>query len=119
MPDQETRYPLPLAPTSLAALVPCSHNGCPLGVDAPAIASALLAGDHPRALDLHQKLLTLWNAVIADNLPACTRYAQSLQGLPQTWPRAPMPEASPTQQAASRKALEGLGRVGRQAQAAE
>jgi hypothetical protein len=37
---------------------------------------------------LHKKLLMLWNAVIADNLPACTRYAQTLQGLPQTWPRA-------------------------------
>ena len=39
-------------------------------------------------------------ASIADNLPACTRYAQTLQGLPKTWPRAPMPEASPAQQAA-------------------
>jgi hypothetical protein len=32
------------------------------------------ANDHPRALDLHKKLLVLWNAIIADNLPACTRY---------------------------------------------
>lgn len=47
--DQAKRYPLPLAPSALSALVPCSHNGCPLGVDAPAIAGALLAGDHPRA----------------------------------------------------------------------
>jgi formate dehydrogenase beta subunit len=47
--DQAKRYPLPLAPSALSALVPCSHNGCPLGVDAPAIAAALLAGDHPRA----------------------------------------------------------------------
>ena len=47
--DQAKHYPLPLAPSALTALVPCSHNGCPLGVDAPAIVSALLAGDHPRA----------------------------------------------------------------------
>jgi NADPH-dependent glutamate synthase beta subunit-like oxidoreductase/ferredoxin len=47
--DQAKRYPLPLAASALPALVPCSHNGCPLGVDASAIASALLAGDHPRA----------------------------------------------------------------------
>jgi NADPH-dependent glutamate synthase beta subunit-like oxidoreductase/ferredoxin len=47
--DQAKRYPLPLAASGLPALVPCSHNGCPLGVDAPAIATALLAGDHPRA----------------------------------------------------------------------
>ena len=70
---------------------------------------AVKAGDHARALELHQKLLTLWNAIVSDNLPACTRYAQSLQGLPKTFSRAPMPEASPAQQAAIRKALEGLG----------
>jgi 4-hydroxy-tetrahydrodipicolinate synthase len=71
--------------------------------------NAVKAGDHVHALELHKKLLTLWNAVIADNLPACTRYAQTLQGLPKTWPRAPMPEASPAQQTAIRKALDGLG----------
>jgi 4-hydroxy-tetrahydrodipicolinate synthase len=77
-------------------------------------------GNHVRALALHQKLLALWNAVVSDNLPACTRYAQSLQGLPKTRSRAPMPEASPAQQAAIRKALEGLGLLrGRQVQAAE
>jgi formate dehydrogenase (NADP+) beta subunit len=47
--DQAKRYPLPLAASALPALLPCAHNGCPLGVDAPAIASALRAGDHPRA----------------------------------------------------------------------
>jgi 4-hydroxy-tetrahydrodipicolinate synthase len=81
---------------------------------------AVKANDHPRALDLHKKLLTLWNAIIADNLPACTRYAQTLQGLPKTYPRAPMPEASPAQQAAIRGALEGLGiSSAKHAQAAE
>jgi 4-hydroxy-tetrahydrodipicolinate synthase len=70
---------------------------------------AVKAGDHPRALDLHMKLLVLWNAIIADNLPACTRYAQWLQGLPETWPRAPMPVASAEQQAAVKAALAGLG----------
>src|ERR1700747_2705825 len=81
---------------------------------------AVKAGDHPRALDLHKKLLTLWNAIIADNLPACTRYAQILQGLPKTHPRAPMPEASIAQQAAIRAALERLGALrDRQVEAAE
>ena len=47
--DQAKRYPLPLAPAALTALVPCSHAGCPLGVDAPAIARTLLAGDHSTA----------------------------------------------------------------------
>jgi 4-hydroxy-tetrahydrodipicolinate synthase len=31
---------------------------------------------------LHKKLLTLWNAIVSDNLPACRRHAQILQGLP-------------------------------------
>ena len=75
---------------------------------------AVKSGDHVRALDLHKKLLALWNAIIADNLPACTRYAQTLQGLPPTFPRAPMPEASLAQQAAIAKALEGLGALGGQ-----
>src|SRR5947208_6501948 len=80
---------------------------------------AVKAGDHPRALELHKKLLTLWNAIIADNLPACARHSQALQGLPKAFSRAPMPEASPAQQAAIRKALEGLGASDRQAEAAE
>jgi 4-hydroxy-tetrahydrodipicolinate synthase len=81
--------------------------------------NAVKAGDHARALELHNKLLTLWNAIVSDNLPACTRYAQSLQGQPTTFSRAPMPEASSAQQAAIRKALEGLGASGRQTEAAE
>ena len=82
--------------------------------------NAVKAGDHKRALELHKKLLVLWNAIIADNLPACTRYAQRLQGLPETWPRAPMPAASEAQQAAVKSALAGLGAVsGNRQQAAE
>jgi 4-hydroxy-tetrahydrodipicolinate synthase len=81
---------------------------------------AVKSGNHTRALELHKKLLTLWNAIVSDNLPACTRYAQSLQGLPQTFSRAPMPEASPAQQAAIKAALEGLGALrGRHVEAAE
>src|SRR5690242_15502 len=85
-----------------------------------ALWDAVKKGDHGRALELHKKLLTLWNAIVSDNLPACTRYSQSLQGLPTTYSRAPMPEASPAQQAAIRKALEGLGALhGRRVEAAE
>jgi 4-hydroxy-tetrahydrodipicolinate synthase len=73
---------------------------------------AVKAGNHARALDLHKKLLTLWNALIADNLPACTGHAQTLQGLAKTWPRAPMPHASIAQQAAIRGALDRLGALG-------
>jgi 4-hydroxy-tetrahydrodipicolinate synthase len=81
---------------------------------------AVKAGDHLTALDLHKKLLTLWNAIVSDNLPACTRHAQYLQGLARTFSRAPMPEASSAQQVAIAKALEGLGALaGRRGEAAE
>jgi 4-hydroxy-tetrahydrodipicolinate synthase len=81
---------------------------------------AVKAGNHDRALDLHKKLLALWNALNADNLPACTRHAQTLQGLAKTYPRAPMPDASIAQQAAIRGALERLGALGdRHVEAAE
>ena len=65
--------------------------------------------DHATALDLHQRLLPLWNAMFDDNLPACTKYAQGLQGCPTGQPRAPMPPASGDQQRRIRAALEGLG----------
>jgi 4-hydroxy-tetrahydrodipicolinate synthase len=74
-----------------------------------AVWKAVQAGDHAGALALHEKLLRVWNAIFSDNLPACTRYAQILQGLPQTYPRAPMPEASEAQRKATREALVGLG----------
>jgi len=58
--------------------------------------------------------------LIADNLPACTRFAQTMQGLPLTYPRAPMPEASSEQQAAIKRALGRLEAIGRrQVEAAE
>ncbi|MGH7043661.1 MAG: dihydrodipicolinate synthase family protein [Acetobacteraceae bacterium] len=69
---------------------------------------AVAAGDHVRALSLHNKLLPLWNAMVGDNLPACTKFAQTLQGCPAFHPRAPMPPATPAQQAAIRAALTGL-----------
>jgi 4-hydroxy-tetrahydrodipicolinate synthase len=46
--------------------------------------------------------------MVADNLPACTKYAQVLQGCPGGHPRAPMPVASAAQQRAIRTALGGL-----------
>lgn len=70
---------------------------------------AVDAGNHEKALDLHNRLLPLWNAIFDDNLPANTKYAQSLQGCSSGLPRAPMPPASDVQQRKIRAALEGLG----------
>ena len=64
---------------------------------------AVQCGDHARALDSHEKLLRVWNAIEGPNLPACAKYAQTLQGCPAGYPRAPMPEASEEQ----RREIEG------------
>lgn len=88
---------------SIAAILTAAPRAC------VELWDAVQAGDHAKALDLHQRLLPLWNAMIDDNLPACTKYAQTLQGCPALHPRAPMPPATEKQQAAIRTALQGLG----------
>ncbi|MDH3603610.1 MAG: dihydrodipicolinate synthase family protein, partial [Candidatus Tectomicrobia bacterium] len=90
---------------AIAAILTAAPSTC---VD---LWNAVQEGDHAKALDLHQRLLPLWNAIFDDNLPANTKYAQSLQGCPAGAPRAPMPPASPEQQREIRAALEGLGVV--------
>lgn len=70
------------------------------------------AGDHAGALDLHWKLLRLWNALLPhDNLPAATKHAQALQGVPSGLPRQPMAPASETQKTAIAAALKELGAI--------
>lgn len=77
-----------------------------------ALWDAVKAGDHVTALDLHGKLLRLWNALLPhDNLPAATKYAQHLQGAPSGLPRQPMPEASAEQRTGIEAALKGLGLI--------
>ena len=87
---------------SIAAILAAAPHACVQLWD------AVQAGDHRLALDLHRRLLVLWNALVADNLPACTKYAQTLQGVPAGHPRAPMPPASPAQQRAIQAALRAL-----------
>ena len=70
---------------------------------------AVQAGNHPAAHELHLKLLRLWNALMPhDNLPAATKFAQNLQGVPSGLPRQPMPPAGPEQQQRIQSALENL-----------
>ena len=87
---------------SIAAILSAAPKAC------VALWDAVQAGDHATARDLHRRLLPLWNAMVSDNLPACTKYAQTLQGCAAGLPRAPMPPASKAQQAAIRTALAGL-----------
>ena len=72
---------------------------------------ATKSGDHATALDLHERLLVLWNAIVGDALPATTKCAQILQGIPAGQPRQPMSMPSEQQQAVIRKALQGLDLV--------
>lgn len=74
--------------------------------------NAVQAGDHPTALDLHKKLLRLWNAMMPhDKLPALTKFAQSLQGVPSGLPRQPMSAAGDDEKPAIKAALESLSLV--------
>lgn len=70
---------------------------------------AVQAADHKQGLALHEKLLLIWNAICHDNLPACVKCAEELQGRKAGLPRAPMPESSPAQTAAIRAALQNAG----------
>ena len=70
---------------------------------------AVQADNHKVALDLHQKLLQIWNVIEGDNLPACVKCALELQGRPAGLPRSPMHPASATQKAAIGEVLKRVG----------
>ena len=67
------------------------------------------AGDNASALKTHLKLLPIWNAIMADNLPANVKTALALQGRPAGVPRMPMPASSAEQRAAIKAALDAAG----------
>ena len=69
---------------------------------------AVAAGDHAGALDLHGRLLALWNAMLGDNLPAAVKAALDCQGIAGGLPRRPMPAASSGQREAIAAALKRL-----------
>jgi 4-hydroxy-tetrahydrodipicolinate synthase len=70
---------------------------------------AVQAGDHVTALDLHGKILRVWNAIAGDRLPASVKCAIELQGRPAGLPRSPMGVPSAGERAAIRTALEAAG----------
>lgn len=70
-----------------------------------ALWNAVRAGDAD-VLALHKRLLRLWNAIDAPNLPANVRTAMRLQGREGGVPRPPMPVSSPHQERRIREALE-------------
>ncbi|HKI98612.1 MAG TPA: dihydrodipicolinate synthase family protein [bacterium] len=70
---------------------------------------AVQQGDHAQGLDLHKRLLRVWNAINGDNLPATVRHCMELQGRRAGKPRDPMPPASEAQASAIRAALQAAG----------
>jgi len=70
-----------------------------------ALWDAVQQGRHDEALLLHKRLLRLWNAIDAPNLPANVRTAMRLQGRHGGVPRPPMPASSPAQEQRIREAL--------------
>ena len=71
--------------------------------------SAVKDGDHSLALELHNKLLNLWNALMPDsNLPASTKCSQKLQGIPSGLARQPMSETTNLQEQKITSALRFL-----------
>ena len=72
------------------------------------IKNAVEANDHKTARNLHYKLNALWNSLNHDNLPACVKFIQHLQGLRMFEPRAPMMPVTEQQKVAIKAALQPL-----------
>ncbi|HEX2891021.1 dihydrodipicolinate synthase family protein [Vineibacter terrae] len=62
-------------------------------------------GNHREALDLHKRMLQVWNAISSDNRVAVTKYTLSLQGVPTGRTRRPLTPASERQKAAVRAVI--------------
>lgn len=66
---------------------------------------AVQKGDHALALELHERILTVWRAIDAPNLPATLKAALQLQGRDGGRPRAPFEPATPQERERIRAAL--------------
>jgi 4-hydroxy-tetrahydrodipicolinate synthase len=73
-----------------------------------ALWNAVQRGDHATALEIHKRLLRFWNTIAGDNLPACVKYALTLQGSTGGLPRQPMRAPTGSQKEAISAALKHL-----------
>lgn len=73
-----------------------------------ALWNASQAGDHANARALHDKILPFWNSLAGDNMPACVKFALSLQGCPSGHVRKPMHDATPKQRERIESTLKDL-----------
>ena len=60
------------------------------------------------AIDIHEKLMPLWDAIGVDNMPSLCKYAQNLQGLDAGYSRKPTSPATDKQKKQVEIALKGL-----------
>ncbi|MFF5229700.1 dihydrodipicolinate synthase family protein [Dactylosporangium sp. NPDC000521] len=74
--------------------------------------NAVQEGDHARALELHERILTVWTAIDGPNLPARIKAALDLQGRPVGFPRMPFKPATEEERESIRVALVSAGVVG-------
>lgn len=93
------------APGSIAAILTAAPSS------SVRLWDAVKAGDHATALDMHERLMPLWDAIGQDNMPSLCKYAQHLQGVPAGVARRPTSPAREPQKVAVRQALAGLGLI--------
>ena len=72
---------------------------------------AARSGDMETGLDLHERLMPVWDAVGQDNMPSLVKHAQALQGVPAGKARRPTSPASEAQKRAIEAALAPLGAI--------
>lgn len=74
-----------------------------------ALFDAVRCGDHETALALHNRLLSLWQALEGPNLPARVKAAMTLQGRPGGNARRPMTQPAPADVERIEQALRAAG----------
>jgi 4-hydroxy-tetrahydrodipicolinate synthase len=70
--------------------------------------NAVTEQDWKTGLDLHERLMPLWDAIGVDNMPSLVKYAQQLQGVDAGLARRPTSPATDEQKALVRTALTNL-----------
>ena len=73
--------------------------------------NAVIDQDWDTALDLHERLMPVWDAIGVDNMPSLCKYAQQLQGVEAGYARRPTSPATDEQKRQVRAALENLGLI--------
>lgn len=73
--------------------------------------NAVIDQDWQTGLDLHERLIPVWDAIGLDNMPSLVKYAQRLQGIDTGHARRPTSPATDEQKQRVKAALENLGLV--------